>query len=63
MVVVQTSTPNSITFAWAAVAGATAYEVSSRQWFNMDQAQQTDQPEQVTLLLGLKPDQSVTIVG
>ncbi|MGN7989197.1 putative Ig domain-containing protein [Pedobacter sp. 22226] len=59
-VVVQTTTPNSITFAWAAVAGATAYEVSldnGLTWINP-----TNGPTGTTYFVtGLKPDQSVSI--
>ncbi|MEH3114073.1 Ig-like domain-containing protein [Pedobacter terrae] len=60
-VVVQTTTPNSVTFAWAAVAGATAYEVSldnGLTWVNP-----TGGSTGTTYLIaGLKPDQSVSIL-
>jgi gliding motility-associated-like protein len=60
-VVVQTTTPNSVTFAWAAVAGATAYEVSQDNgltWVNP-----TGGSTGTTYLVaGLKPDQSVSIL-
>ncbi|RYE11729.1 MAG: gliding motility-associated C-terminal domain-containing protein, partial [Sphingobacteriales bacterium] len=60
-VVVQSTTANSITFAWAAVAGATAYEVSldnGLTWINP-----TNGSTGTTYLVtGLKPDQSVSIL-
>jgi gliding motility-associated-like protein len=60
VVVVQNTTPNSVTFAWAAVTGATAYEVSldnGLTWINP-----TSGPTGTTYLIaGLKPDQNVSI--
>jgi gliding motility-associated-like protein len=60
-VVVQTTTPNSVTFAWAAVAGATAYEVSldnGLTWVNPT----SGATGTTYLVAGLKPDQSVSIL-
>lgn len=61
VVVVQTTTSNSVTFAWAAVAGATAYQVSldnGLTWINP-----TNGATGTTYLVsGLKPDQSVSIL-
>ncbi|MFF5383553.1 putative Ig domain-containing protein [Pedobacter suwonensis] len=60
-VAVQTTTANSVTFAWTAVAGATAYEVSLNNglsWVNP-----TGGSSGTTYLIaGLKPDQSVSIL-
>ncbi|WP_145859377.1 Ig-like domain-containing protein [Pedobacter suwonensis] len=60
-VAVQTTTANSVTFAWTAVAGATAYEVSLNNgltWVNP-----TGGSTGTTYLIaGLKPDQSVSIL-
>jgi gliding motility-associated-like protein len=60
-VVVQTTTANSVTFAWAAVAGATAYEVSldnGLTWVNPT----SGSTGTTYLIAGLKPDQSVGIL-
>ncbi len=56
-VVVQSTTPNSVTFAWAAVNGATGYEVSTDNGLTWQAATGT-----TYLAIGLKPDQSVTII-
>jgi len=56
-VVVQSTTPNSVTFAWAAVNGATGYEVSTDNGLTWQMATGT-----TYLAAGLKPDQSVTII-
>ncbi|WP_167343658.1 gliding motility-associated C-terminal domain-containing protein [Pedobacter borealis] len=61
VVVVQSTTPNSVTFAWAVVAGATAYEVSQDNgltWVNPT----SGSTGTTYLVAGLKPDQSVTII-
>jgi gliding motility-associated-like protein len=61
VVVVQSTTANSVTFAWAAVAGATAYEVSQDNgltWVNPT----SGSTGTTYLVAGLKPDQSVTII-
>jgi gliding motility-associated-like protein len=60
-VVVQATTANSVTFAWAAVAGATAYEVSldnGLTWVNPT----SGSTGTTYLVSGLKPDQSVSIL-
>ncbi|RZK18090.1 MAG: gliding motility-associated C-terminal domain-containing protein, partial [Pedobacter sp.] len=56
-VVVQSATPNSVTFAWAAVNGASGYEVSTDNGLTWQAASGT-----TYLASGLKPDQSVTII-
>lgn len=56
-VVVQSTTPNSVTFAWAAVNGATGYEVSTDNGLTWQAAVAT-----TYLASGLKPDQAVTII-
>ncbi|KQN38216.1 hypothetical protein ASE92_01915 [Pedobacter sp. Leaf41] len=56
-VVVQSTTPNSVTFAWAAVNGATGYEVSTDNGLTWQAAVGTSY-----LASGLKPDQAVTII-
>ncbi|WP_316850253.1 Ig-like domain-containing protein [Pedobacter agri] len=56
-VVVQSTTPNSVTFAWAAVNGATSYEVSTDNGLTWQAAVGT-----TYLAVGLKPDQAVTII-
>ncbi|WP_231427482.1 putative Ig domain-containing protein [Pedobacter sp. Leaf250] len=57
VVVVQSTTPNSVTFAWAAVNGASGYEVSTDNGLTWLAASGTSY-----LTSGLKPDQSVTII-
>ncbi|SDG24904.1 gliding motility-associated C-terminal domain-containing protein [Pedobacter terrae] len=60
-VVVQATTANSVTFAWAAVAGATAYEVSldnGLTWVNPT----SGSTGTTYLVAGLKPDQNVSIL-
>jgi large repetitive protein len=60
-VVVQTTTINSVTFAWAAVAGATAYEVSLDN--GLTWVSPTSGSTGTTYLVsGLKPDQNVSIL-
>ncbi|RYD92056.1 MAG: gliding motility-associated C-terminal domain-containing protein [Sphingobacteriales bacterium] len=56
-VVVQSATPNSVTFAWAAINGATGYEVSTDNGKTWQVATGT-----TYLATGLKPDQSLTII-
>lgn len=61
VVVVQTTTSNSVTFAWAAVTGATAYEVSLNNgltWLNPTSGSSGT----TYLVAGLKPDQNVSIL-
>ncbi|MDN3588559.1 putative Ig domain-containing protein [Pedobacter aquatilis] len=58
---VETTTANSISFAWNAVTGATGYEISLNNGLTW---QQPSEGANATrhLVIGLKPDQSVTIV-
>jgi gliding motility-associated-like protein len=61
VVVVQSTTPNSVTFAWAAVANATGYEVSLDNGLSWISPTSGSTGTTYTAL-GLKPDQSVTII-
>lgn len=58
---VETTTSNSVTFAWNAVTGASGYEISLNNGLTW---QQPSEGASATrhLVIGLKPDQSVTIV-
>ncbi|TCD12507.1 T9SS type B sorting domain-containing protein [Pedobacter frigidisoli] len=61
VVVVQETTINSVNFAWSPVSGATAYEVSldnGSTWVNPTNGSTGTS----YLVIGLKPDQSVTII-
>ena len=60
VVVVQSVTASSVTFQWAAVTGATSYEVSIDNGFTW--IAPTNGPTGTTYtFIGLKPDQSVSI--
>ncbi|MNR01460.1 hypothetical protein D3C85_1172650 [compost metagenome] len=61
VVVVQSTTPNSVTFGWAAVANATGYEVSLDNGLSWISPTSGSTGTTYTAL-GLKPDQSVTII-
>ncbi|WP_443945859.1 putative Ig domain-containing protein [Pedobacter sp. AW1-32] len=62
IVAVQTTTSNSVTFAWPAVAGATAYEVSLDN--GLTWIAPTNGPTGTSYtVIGLKPDQSVTLIA
>ncbi|QIL38957.1 T9SS type B sorting domain-containing protein [Pedobacter sp. HDW13] len=61
VVVVQSTTPNSVTFGWAAVANATGYEVSLDNGLSWISPTSGSTGTSYTAL-GLKPDQSVTII-
>ncbi len=56
-VIVQSTTANSVTFAWPAVNGASGYEVSVNNGLNWQAAVGT-----TYVATGLKPDQSVTLI-
>ncbi|MGO4878609.1 putative Ig domain-containing protein [Pedobacter psychrotolerans] len=56
-VIVQATTPNSITFAWLAVNGALGYEISTDNGLTWQATAGTSY-----LAAGLKPDQSVAII-
>jgi len=56
-VVVQSTTANSVTFAWPSVNGASGYEVSTDNGLTWQAAVGT-----TYVATGLKPDQSVTII-
>ncbi|MDY0903604.1 putative Ig domain-containing protein [Pedobacter sp. CFBP9032] len=56
-VVVQSTTANSVTFAWPAVNGASGYQVSTDNGLTWQAAVGT-----TYLASGLKPDQSVTLI-
>ncbi|MCZ4245230.1 putative Ig domain-containing protein [Pedobacter punctiformis] len=61
VVVLQTADPGSITFAWAAVNGATGYEVSTDNGLTWV-APTSGSSGTTYLVSGLKPDQAVTII-
>ncbi|ALL04511.1 hypothetical protein AQ505_02785 [Pedobacter sp. PACM 27299] len=60
VVVVQSATATSVTFGWAAVTGARAYEVSVDNG-NTWQSPSSGTPGTTHTIEGLKPDQQVTI--
>ncbi|RYD96929.1 MAG: T9SS type B sorting domain-containing protein, partial [Sphingobacteriales bacterium] len=57
VVAIQSTTPNSVTFGWAAVNGASNYEVSTDNGLTWQVA-----AGNTYLASGLKPDQAVTII-
>lgn len=61
VVVLRTSDPGSVTFGWAAVNGATGYEVSTDNGLTW-QSPTNGASGTTYFVAGLKPDQAVTII-